>query len=99
MKGPGLFLFIRVTWTIDQAEEEQTMRSTFAGSRKRIGLSVGAVILGLVLLGVTPVHAGIGGTSTPTWPTTATGPGSWSVAHIRRLLLGCPRTHTGSGAG
>src|SRR5262245_60094787 len=48
------------------------MRSTYRGSRQRAGLSVGLVILGLVVLAVTPVHAGIGGTATPTWPGTAT---------------------------
>src|SRR5262244_2648584 len=48
------------------------MRSAQFTSRLRTGVGAGAALLALVLLGVTPVHAGIGGTATPTWPATAT---------------------------
>src|SRR5262245_56218450 len=57
---------------IDQAEEEQAMRGDEFTSRLRTGVRVGAALLALVLLGIAPAHAGVGGSATPTWPGSAT---------------------------
>src|SRR5262245_43516781 len=48
------------------------MRSARFSSWVRTGVGAGTVLLGLALLGVTPVQAGVGGSAVPTWPGTAT---------------------------
>src|SRR5262249_16001621 len=52
------------------SRRDETMHSVFGVGR--LGLVVVVAMLGALMLSATPAVAGIGGSDTPTWPTTAT---------------------------